>query len=719
MSLATFSSLWYRVADLKPKIRDHIKIHRQYYRGQIWYVLQDQANDQQHRFNATVYQLIAMMNGDQTVEQIWETLNQRYEDDAPTQDETIQLLGELHAADAIQCTISPDSAELLERYQQQKSSWKRTFLNPLSVKIPLLDPDKFLNQFTFSVKPFFTKTAFLIWLLIVISALFLALSHWSELTENVSDRVLSANNLLLLALLYPCIKVLHELGHAFAVKVWGGEVHEMGIMFLVLIPNPYVNTTSAWSFPEKKKRIIVSAAGMMIELLLASLALFLWLNMEAGIVRALAFNTMIIASISTIFFNANPLLRFDGYYILSDLIEIPNLATRANKYIGYLMQRYLFGLNNIKSSATDNGERIWFVVYGVAAFIYRLFILAVIALFIAGKFFFIGVMLATWTLLTQLVLPIIKYTFFLLKNNILGNRRRRAISVSAVILLSLTGIVFLTPVPQNTVVEGTIWLPQQAEIRSETSGFIKEMIIQDGSLVKAGFPLLESYDPLLVAEENVQQSHLAELRLKLASERRDDPAQAAITKDEISSVEATLARLQEQQASLIINSKIDGKFVQASDNDLTGRYIKKGELIGYVIKPSMITARVVVAQKDIGIIRKETNNVEIKLSSNLSRTVPATIQREVPAASNQLPSRALGSMGGGGFAISPDDPDGLRALEKVFQFDIVIENSDLQNLSEQIFVGERVYAKFNHGKKPLAQHFYRSLRQLFLSKFDV
>ncbi len=715
MNSPTFSSLWYRVADLKPKIREQIRIHRQQYRGQIWYILQDQSNDQHHRFNTIAYQLIASMDGRSSVQQIWESLNERYEDDAPTQDEIIQIIGQLHAADAIQCEISPDSAELLERFQKQKkSSWRGAFLNPLSVKIPLIDPDRFLDRLSPFVKPLFTKTAFFLWLITIIVGLVVAVSYWSELSENISDRVLSANNLLLLALLYPLIKILHELGHAFAVKIWGGEVHEMGLMFLALIPNPYVNTSSAWSFPDKKRRIIISAAGMMVELFLASLALFLWLSIEPGLVRALAFNTMVIASITTLIFNANPLLRFDGYYILSDLIEIPNLASRSNKYIGYLVQRYLFGLKQIKPTKVDNGERIWFVVYGIAAFIYRLFILAAITLFIAGKFFFIGILLAAWAILTQIVFPIIKHSSFLLTSNTLRIQRKRAISVSALILVLLFGIIFLIPVSQNTMAEGTIWLPDQAEIRSETSGFIRQVLVKDGSAVQAGLPLVESYDPLLEAEGKVQRAHLEELQQKLASERREDPAQAAITKDKIASIEATLERISEKKSSLLIHSKSTGRFVQAMNHDLTGRYLKKGELIGYVIKPSMMIARVVVTQKDIGIIRKETNNFEIKLSNDLSRTIPATIEREVPAASNQLPSRALGTMGGGSLAINPDDPDGLQTLEKVFQFDIRLEE-----LPEISFVGGRVYAKFNHRKRPLAHHFYRSLRQLFLRKFNV
>lgn len=715
MSSPLFSSLWYRVADLKPKIREQAKFHRLQHRGKIWYVIQDHSSGQHHRFNDMAYQLISMMDGINTLQQIWDLLNERYDDDAPTQDETIQILGQLYAVDTIQCEIDPDTAELFDRYQQHKNStWKSTFLNPLSLKIPLIDPDKFLIRFLPFAKLIFTKSAFLIWLLTIFSAFVLAISHWSELTENIHDQILSADNILLLVFIYPIIKLLHELGHAFAVKVWGGTVHEMGLILLALIPNPYVNTTSAWSFTEKHKRITVSAAGMMVELFLASCALFLWLTIEPGLIRAAAFNVMFIASITTLIFNANPLLRFDGYYILSDLIEIPNLASRSNKYLIYLIQHHLFGLSHIRSQTTDKTEKAWFVMYGIAAFFYRLFILTVITLFVAGKFFFIGVLLALWAITTQIAIPLLKSISFLFTNSALHHRRLRAVSVSSIILFSCMITIFFLPVPNNTVAQGVVWLPENSELRSKTNGFIKQILVENGAQVKIDSPLILLYDPLLIAEEAVQKSILQELRLKQAAERIENYALAEITENDIGNVEAKLARIEEQKQSLMIYSQSDGVFSMANDYDLTDRYMGKGKLIGYIIKPSLMTARVVVKQKDIGLVRKNTDHVEIKLAGDLTHTIPASIRREVPAASNKLPSRALSILGGGSISTNPTDQEGLESLEKVFQFDI-----NLLEASDHNHIGGRVYAKFNHGKQPLAQRWYRSLRQLFLKQFDV
>ena len=130
----------------------------------------------------------------------------------------------------------------------------------------------------------------------------------------------------------------------FAVKRWGGEVNEMGITLLVFMPIPYVEASSSATFPSKWQRVAVGAAGMYLELLLAGGAMFVWLYMGPGLLRTLAFNTMVVAGVSTVVINANPLLRYDGYFILADLIEIPNLAPRSYRCLGDLVQRYLFGV---------------------------------------------------------------------------------------------------------------------------------------------------------------------------------------------------------------------------------------------------------------------------------------------------------------------------------------------------------------------------------------
>jgi len=377
-------------------------------------VLQDHATGRSNRFTPAAHHFIGLMDGDRTVQEIWDATSTHLGDEAPTQDEIIRLLGQLHAADALLCDVPPDSLEVFRRYQRhQRMQWKRRLWTPLAVRFPLFDPDRFLQRTLSVVSPLFSWLGVVLWLTVVGTAAVLVTIHWTDLTEDVLDRILAPQNLLLLWLIYPLVKALHEFGHAYATKKWGGEVHEIGIMLLVLMPVPYVDASSASGFRSKHKRMVVGAVGILVELFLGALALFIWLNVEPGAVRAVSYNVMLISGVSTLFFNGNPLLRFDGYYVLADTIEIPNLGTRSNKYLGYLIQRYLFGIKDADSPANTKGERVWMVIYGIAAFIYRVFILFIIITFIAGKFYLIGVLLALWALTTQVFTPFGKNLSFL------------------------------------------------------------------------------------------------------------------------------------------------------------------------------------------------------------------------------------------------------------------------------------------------------------------
>ncbi|NNF46941.1 MAG: PqqD family peptide modification chaperone, partial [Desulfofustis sp.] len=364
--MSLYSTYWYRVADIKPQLRNHTRLYRHIYRGQTWYVLQDPSSNRQHRFNKTAYFIIGLMDGKRTVAEIWTAATEALEDEAPTQDEIIQLLAQLHSADVMQSDIPPDTDELFQRQEKHRGKWKQRLTNPFALRFPLVDPDRFLVRWMHLVKPFIGRIGFLIWLLIVGCALILAARNWPELTHNMADRILKPENLLILWLVYPVVKLLHELAHAFATRIWGGEVHEMGIMLLALTPIPYVEASASATFPDKRRRMAVAAAGMAIELLVASLALFLWLSIESGRVSTIAYNVMLIGGVSTLLFNGNPLLRFDGYYILADWIEIPNLAQRSTRYLGYLLQRYPFGIEEASSPVTVDGERPWFIIYGIA-----------------------------------------------------------------------------------------------------------------------------------------------------------------------------------------------------------------------------------------------------------------------------------------------------------------------------------------------------------------
>ena len=272
MAGTALSAFWYRVAALRPLLRSHAKLQRHRYRGQVWFLLQDPASGRAHRITLAARLIVSAMDGQRSVQRLWELANEHFGDDAPTQDELIHLLGQLHAADLLQTEMTPDVAELFDRGSKNEAAKRRrSYMNPMSIRLPLVDPDVFLKRLMRFIRPLWSQWGVIAWLAVVLPALLLVPVHWAELTDNLSDRVLATDNLIALVLLFPLIKIWHELGHAVATKAGGGEVHDMGVMLLVLMPVPYVDASAASAFRSKFERALVGAAGVMAELFLKRL----------------------------------------------------------------------------------------------------------------------------------------------------------------------------------------------------------------------------------------------------------------------------------------------------------------------------------------------------------------------------------------------------------------------------------------------------------------
>ncbi len=642
-------------------------------------------------------------------------VGRRLGEDHPTQDESINLMAQLHNADLLHGEVSPDMAELARRSAKQKTrSLLLRLRNPLALRFPLLDPDRFLTATAPLVRPLFSVLGFIVWLGLVVSGIVLAALHWPELTANITDRVLAVENVVLILLSYPAIKALHELGHGYATKIWGGEVHEMGVMLLVLLPIPYVDASACSAFREKWRRALVGGAGIMVELLLAALATIVWVAVEPGLVRAIAFNVMLIGGVSTMLFNGNPLLRFDGYYVLCDILEIPNLGSRANRYIFYLVQRYGFGVEDLTSPADLPAERGWFLVYGLAAFAYRVFIMIAIALFVAGQLFFIGVLLAIWAVVSMFLAPIVKGMNYLVTHARLRRRRRRAFAVVGVAAAVVLFALLLVPVPYATMAQGVVWLPEDTSVRAETGGTVIRVLAQPNRRVMPGQALFALEDPIVQARVELMRAQLREYTLRLDAVKLVDLVQADMLREQVRHTEAALALDRQRLENLTVRSRNEGRFIVPLAADLPGRFVHKGDLLGYVVGSADPVVRVIVPQAQIDLVRGRTAKVEMRFVERLDQVVPGVVLRESPAAIKGLPSRALGTAGGGEVALDPSDPESARALESLFQLDL-----GLSAALPSDRIGGRFFVRFDHGREAVAWRLLRALRQLFLGRFNV
>jgi putative peptide zinc metalloprotease protein len=714
MSQSALAENWYRVAPMRPRLRPHAQIHRQLHRGQAWYVLQDHQSGRFFRVSPAANLMLCLMNGRQDMQQIWERAGERFGAERPTQDETLKLLVQLHQSDLLDGGLPPDMAELERRAdRERRRGLIARIRSPMAMRFPLFDPERFLERTLPFVRPVFTKAGFAVWLALVALGTVLAAQHWSELTANAVDRMLAADNILLLLLSYPVIKALHEFGHAYATRIHGGEVHEMGIMLLVFLPVPYVDASASSAFRGRWHRALVGAAGIMVELALASLAMVLWTEFGTGFLRAGLFNIMLIGGVSTLLFNGNPLLRFDGYYVLSDLVEIPNLDTRSKRYLLYLVQRYLLGLDDVESPVQAPGERGWFLAYGIASFAYRSVMTLAIALFVATKFFVAGVAIALLSVVQMFVMPVLRAARFLLQSPQLRLRRRRALLASGAAALALLAVLFLLPLPYATVAEGVVWVPDDDILRAGADGFIAQLLVRPDGQVAAGQPVLRLEDPIAAAQVEVTRAQLAVLQNRFTAVNLIDLVQMRLAREQLDRAQANLTRAQQRASDLVVRATRSGRFVVPDADKLIGKFVHQGDLLAYIVGPGDVGVHVVIPESEIDPVRQHVRSVEVRLTERIDRTVAAYIVRQPPAALERAPTAALAPEGGGPMLLDPTDPKQQRPLDKYYEIDLQLDGDAVDR------IGGRAYARFDHGFQPIGWHGLRELRQLFLRVVHV
>jgi putative peptide zinc metalloprotease protein len=470
----TFHESWHRAAALRPRLRAGVRVVRQVFRGEWWMVAEDPASGQFYRLSRGAWAFVGRLDGRRTAAEARDLAEYALGDDAPTQGEAIALLAQLSGAGLLAAHAPADSAILLRQRSKRRAREARAMMQPwVFFRVPLLDPDRVLSAVTPLVAWVFSPLGFALWLGVLLIGAGHLIGREREFVDGVGS-TLQPGNLAPLFVTFALVKLLHEFGHAAACKVLGrreatapddppGSVHALGVMFFLFIPVPYIDASSAWAFRSKRRRIIVGAAGMMVELAIASIAAVMWARSEPGsAAHALAWNVIILASIGTLAFNLNPLLRFDGYFILSDWLELPNLSGRAFDSLKHLVKRRAWGMTRSDDPARSPGERAWLLAYALLAGAYRVVVAGGILLFIARQEWMLGAALAAVSLVLWVVFPAGRILRYLFGSVELARHRSRAVQTT----LGATGVlVVLTaaiPLPRWEQLEAVVDLAEPA-----------------------------------------------------------------------------------------------------------------------------------------------------------------------------------------------------------------------------------------------------------------
>ena len=645
MRESLFSPLWYRVANRRPHFRRDVTVRRMRYRDCDWHVLVNEATGQQHRASAQAYEFIGRCDGEHTVQEIWDDLIERLGDDAPTQDDVVKLLIHLDEQGIFAYESAPDAATLVRRRDERMQQKRKAMVNPFAFRVPLGNPSEYLKRLKWLEVPFVNMGFVWAWALMVGIALLACVSNWPEIKSHGVANLGTPYYIFLLWLSFPFIKAVHELAHAITVMRWGGEVREYGFTLFLLVPAPYVDASDAGSFRHRKQRAFVGAAGIIAELALASLALFVWLNVQPGMVKDIAFVTMFVASVSTLVFNGNPLLPFDAYYVLSDVVDVPNLSSRSKKYWNNVLRRMVLGRDGVVSEHMAKGEKKWLVGYFPLSMCYRVFVFGAIIVWVGSKSLVLGVLAGLFVASTFIVLPLWKTIGEILSAASAYGSQRRSWLALAGILAGLFLLIGVLPAPHNTLADGVVWLPDQARVRAKTGGFVTQVLVRNGESVAPGRTLVILEDSALLADKQALESQLERARTQRYAAMFEDAERAQKLEEEIDRLGGELRRVEQKISDLEIRSHVAGHLVMPRQDDLIGIFVKQGSTLGYVFEAEQIAVRAVVPEYDAALIREDTRGIAVRISDRPEQRIIAELVRDIPAATWELPSAGLGNRG--------------------------------------------------------------------------
>ncbi len=580
-------------------------------------------------------------------------------------------------------------------------------ISPLSMQLPLFHPDRFFQRLTPWFSWLFSSYALVGWLLVVAWAVRDLVVHHHQLAA-ASTGVLAANNWLWLGVVWVLLKVFHECGHAIACKRCGGEVREAGVIFILLAPLAYVDVTSSWRLQSKWARIAVAAAGMYVELFLAAVAALVWVRVAPGALSQICMNVMMTASVMTVLFNANPLMRFDGYYILSDFLELPNLYSLGQQYVRHVVRTYLFGLRSAPP-VVGAGLRTLFVRgYGIVAWGWRTLVFFSLVLTAATIFEGAGVVISVIAIGGWLVSMVRRCAKFIGgESNAKPNWVRFTVvggGLTAMVLFALICV----PWPGSVAAPAIVQYSAEAVIRTECDGFIRKVRVEGGAYVHEGQVLVEMSNDELDHE-------LAQLELKIEQsriERRIHQRQREIAKAQSESQQLRTLQKQfdeksEELERLVVRAPCAGKIVGRNLNTLEGTYLTKGSRLLSIGNEDAKEVRLSIAQQDMLDFRQHIG-VPMRVYFSGSQVLESTLTRVEPRASSTPPDLSLCAPNGGELAVRNVAADARHSEQHEFEllsprFIGVVHLSAEQ--SHQARAGQRARVALRPSET-VGEHFY-------------
>jgi len=728
------------------RMRPDLTAKRHRYHGQSYWVVKEPVGLNYFRFHEEEYAILCMLDGRTSLEEIKDEFERQFQPQKITYQDLLQFVGMLHRSGLVISEAAGQGHQLRVRRDEKKwRELKGKLSNVFAFRARGVDPERFLNWLYKYTGWFFSWPVVVFNLLIGLAALSLVLVEFDVFSQKLPafHEFFGPRNWFYLGITMAVVKVLHEFGHGLSCKHFGGECHELGFMMLVFTPALYCNVSDSWMLPNKWHRAAIGAAGMYVELFLASIATFIWWFSHPGLLNHIALSVMFICSVSTVIFNGNPLLRFDGYYILMDLLEIPNLRQKSSEVLKRWLVHLCLGIEQPENPFLPQGHRWLFGLYTVAAVVYR-WIVVFSILFFLNKVFepyglkIIGQMIALAGFVGLVVQPLVMlFKFFYTPGRMTKVKKPRVIATVAVLATALAAILFL-PLPYSVKCVFEIQPRGAEQVFASVPGQLEATFVKPGDKVEKGEPLVQLRNPDLQLELLAIEGRVAEAEAALQSVRTlsiTDPSAVHQIETAEEVYKAARRQYQEKKAEverLTVVAPIAGTVIpgpQRQDKQAAaqgrlptwsgspfdpkniGASLTPTDLICQIGNPQDLEAVMIVEQAYIDLV-KEGNPVRVLLESKTGKAYDSEVVEIASSAVKAVPA-GLSTQAGGRLETVTDPATGMiRPLNTSYQV-----RAPLADKLGSVQVGMQGQARIYTGWQPLGRRIYRYVTKTF--HFDL
>ncbi|MBN2022184.1 MAG: hemolysin D [Pirellulales bacterium] len=726
--------------------RPDLSARRQHYLGRTYWVVKEPVGLNYFRFQEEEYALLQKLDGHTSLDELKEWFEAEFPPQKITLEELQQFIGMLHRSGLVIADVPGQGKQLRQRrLDRRRKEILGALANILCIRFKGFDPERFLNWLYPKARWLYSAPVFCLCLVLMISAASLVIVQFDEFRAKLPSfyQFFSPHNALWLAIVLGLTKVLHEFGHGLTCKHYGGECHEMGVMILVLTPCLYCNVSDSWMLPSKWQRAAIGAAGMYVEVVIASIATFVWWFTSSDpptLLNMLCLNVIFISSVSTILFNANPLLRYDGYYILADLTEIPNLRQKATTILSRKAAHWFLGIEPQEDPFLPERNQFFFVIYSVAAAVYRWFVVLSILWFLNQVFkpyglAIIGHVIVAMSMVGLVVMPLYKLgKFFYTPGRMYKVKKPRLYASLAGLGAIILAFVFV-PLPHSVLCSLEVQPRNPDRVFVRVPGTLEACDVQPGQRVEEGQVLGRLSNPDIdfkIAELDGKKRQLETRIEQQQRQSHSDPEAAA----ELGELREALASIKEQIAQHLVDKEklilrapasgtimpppwkphkpgVEGQLASWWGTPLEPRNVgvplDVSDAFCLVGDPARMEAVLYIDQGDIEFVARD-QTVEIKLDELPFETFTGTIADKSPSESKISPHR-LSTRAGGDLPTKMDEAGVERPMSTSYPAKVYLD--DPEGL---LRIGLRGRAKIHTRWQTLGQRAWRLLNQVITFK---